>query len=127
MSLFSKRWLFNHNVKSVLHFGSEIWRVTQTNNNRLHFCKLMPLSCIENYQHQTMVKKKTLFGQEKEKLNLTHLTQTSNYCQTGIRSEWVDLNKHGKDQLSIKHKKLECHGPNLEEQWRGVVESLCST
>ena len=69
LSLLNKIRIFNTNVKSVMLYGSETWRTTKTNRNKLQTIVHRCLRNILNIRWPEIISNKELWAKDKTRLS----------------------------------------------------------
>ena len=152
LSLRNKIRIFNTNVKSVLLYGLETWRVTKTNTHKLQTFTNRCLRNILNIRWPEVVSNEQLWDKTKQapieteirKRKWGWIGQTLGKPASNITRQALDWNPQGKHKVGRPKQtwrrstdaEIKAPGTTWAElrrtsqnqvRWRGAVVALCST
>ena len=152
LSTYNKLRIFNSNVKSVLLYGSETWRVTNTTSNKLQVFLNNCLRHILNIQWPEKISNKNLWERTQQDPIIQQITRrkwrwighTLRKPQGDITRQALEWNPQGKRRVgrpkatwrrSCEEEMKLCNqtwgqlkkASQNRVRWRTVAEALCST
>ena len=152
LSLHNKIRIFNTNVKSVLLYGSETWRVTKTNTHKLQTFTNRCLRNILNIRWPEVLPNEQLWDRmrqtpietEIKKRKWGWIGHTLRKPASNVTKQALDWNPQGKRKVGRPKQtwrrsvdtEVKATGMTWAElrrscqnrvRWKGVVEALCST